>query len=126
MKTILLTLGILAASTLAAQTANVIELAPGDTAKVKAAWDQYQVAKENWLSERLAIGDKYTVRPSNQGGVNPCSIVNATERCPKAGFEGGFDFSNDFRFIVPKPADPIVTGAVNCFDWRGSRNCAFD
>ena len=76
---------LLLAGSLSAQTANVIELSPADTITAKAAWQNLQDAEKKWKDEQSVIGRKYATLPGNPG------------------FEHGFEFSKDFKYIVPKP-----------------------
>lgn len=103
---------LLAASTLGAQTANVIELEPSDAAKAQKAYADLQAAQLFWDSTSAYIGRKYahagncvTTDSQNNitGGWGPCAIS------PVSGFENGFEFSKDFKYIVPKPREQKPT-----------------
>lgn len=94
------------AVSLGAQTANVIELEPADTAKAQKAWDALQRAQKDWDAVVFSMNKQYIAPPipctwgSSTGEQGPagCSY-------PKKGFESGFEFSKDFKFIVPKSAE---------------------
>lgn len=87
-----------------AQSANVIELEPADGARVQKAWDALQKAQADWDAVHHDIEMKYTTRPGNTGGAGMC-VVNA-DYCYKEAFDDGFEFSTDFKFIVPKNTEP--------------------
>jgi hypothetical protein len=93
-----------------AQDANVIELDHSDSLRVEAAYKALQKAQADWDKVRDDIGEKYTERPVNTGGAGGCSLVvtnGGKEHCWKEGFTyGTFEFSKDFRFIVPKSEPP--------------------
>ena len=113
MKVILVLASLFLAGTVFAQTANVIELSPADILRAHQAWDTLQTAQENWTAVRKSIGDKYTTRPNNTGGASTCTI-NEPSICYREGFMSGFEFSKDFRFIVPKAAEPRATRISSC------------
>lgn len=79
------------AGSLGAQTANVIELEPADTDQAKQVWKKLQDAESDWRMVQYLIATKYTSR-SAKGGKSTL---------PKGGYEHGFEFSTDFKFIVP-------------------------
>lgn len=125
MKILALSLILLFASAAFPQTANVIELAPDDSARAKAAWDVLQTAQHNWddLQEHMRV--KYTTDGRND-----------KDRWPKAAFTYGFEFSKDFRFIVPKLATSgtltygnswggnYITPIMNCSNFGNGTICA--
>ena len=92
----------LAALTVWAQTANVIELEPYDTARAQKAWDALQKAQVEWDLERGHISGRYVEKSC---GPNENKLIIGSA-CSVPGFESGFEFSKDFRFIVPKQPDP--------------------
>lgn len=73
------------------------------------AWLNLKDSQMIWDKERDRVGSKYVstkIRCSSGGGVvygssdvSPCVSITT----PK-GFEDGFEFSKDFKFIVPKQA----------------------
>jgi hypothetical protein len=90
------------ASGVGAQTANVIELTPADQARAQKAWDALQKAKSEWHSVQESVANKYLTDPQSivcQGAACGGRIYST--------FESGFEFSKDFRFIVPKHAEPV-------------------
>jgi hypothetical protein len=94
-----------------AQDANVIELDQSDSLRVETAYKALQKAQADWDKVRRDIGEKYTERPSNTGGNGHCTpIIDGKQHCYKEGFDyEEFQFSKDFRFIVPKPESHPVT-----------------
>ena len=80
------------AGTVLAQTAQVIQLSPTDAAKAK----QLYTEKAQILSEihafKTKIQEKYVPHSSGIFSLNDPSIV----------WGNGFEFSTDYKFIVPK------------------------
>jgi hypothetical protein len=93
----------------------VIEISSEDAKEAQAKWDALQKAQKDWDDLQVKIGEKYTSEPSSaikSPTVMPPSICGNTltwvypgQRLQ--GWENGFVFSPDFKFIVPK------TPAVN-------------
>jgi hypothetical protein len=61
-----------------AQDAKVVELIPSDAREAKAAYDEMKAAEKKWQD------------------------LNAKLQRTYKGFDGGIEFSSDFKFIVPK------------------------
>ena len=89
LKPIILLVLLAAAGTVGAQSANVIELDIVDSIRAERVWNQLQKAQKEWEQVREDVANKYV----NTGKGYPL---------PRPGFESGFEFSKDFRFIVPK------------------------
>lgn len=156
MKRIILILAVLAiSSTLCAQSANVIEMAPADAVKAQAAWNRLQQAQKDWNMVKQKLGEQYTMvkhrdDPGSSGvstliyeasgtgvsgvffGGTKTSTVCLNGACPgpskeelakqeverqayndahlryyRIGFTDGFEFSSDFKYLVPKsPVEP--------------------
>jgi hypothetical protein len=103
MKPLILLAVLLAAMTVGAQTANVIELTPADQARAQKAYGAYVKAETEWNRLEAEIGKRYI--------DSQRLVVSEHTTIPPAGFENGFEFSRDFRFIVPRP--PHETGATD-------------
>jgi hypothetical protein len=105
---------LLCAVTVGAQTANVIELKPEDSSRAQKAWDDLQKAEAGWKDVQDQIDMKYVEVPfdGKSGGTFtwPGDVKNGFR--PKSGFNGGFEFSQDFKYIVPKPVT-IVNGTYS-------------
>jgi hypothetical protein len=99
------------AGTLFAQSANVIELEAADAARARKAWDALQKAQAEWDDLRDQIGNKYTLTKQDDAHCAGITLKDKYYGCPMKGFENGFEFSKDFKFIVPKmpPATSINT-----------------
>jgi hypothetical protein len=108
MKPLLAFLLLASALTVGAQTANVIELTPADQARAQKAWDALQKAQTEWNDVRDSLDDKYVHNGQPWASVGT-ALGGKVLRQPQPGFENGFEFSSDFRFIVPKVAEPIKT-----------------
>ena len=116
MKLILVVASLFLSGTVFAQTANVIELSATDTAKAQKAWDVLQKAQAEWNGLQEEIKQKYTFNTSQKDDPNclGATVNGKYYGCPKKGFENGFEFSKDFRFIVPKAAEPRATRISPC------------
>jgi len=66
-----------------AQNTKVIRLTDSDAITVKKAYDALQEANKNWELTQKFIKEKYVDKST--------------------GFEYGFEFSDDFKNVVPKP-----------------------
>lgn len=113
MKTIMFVLALLFAGTVGAQTANVIELSPNDSVRVQKAWDDLQKAQAKWKDVNDQIDMQYVEIPYD-GTLGSLVITFESLRNgyhPRPGFSNGFEFSTDFKYIVPKltvdPKSPI-------------------
>jgi hypothetical protein len=122
----------LLATSVFAQTANVIELTPADQARAQKSWDAKQKADTEWESVRHDIGHRYAGTDGDDVGLSrggPFTMKgemgegNVKTMRPAPGFESGFEFSKDFRFIVPKVAEPkpyqFYPGAIGTFCTQG-------
>jgi hypothetical protein len=92
MKSALLCLLLIAAPMLA-QTAKVVELKPEEAAEAKQLHDAADRAKKAADEFDAKIGERYVW--SEGSTANSYSL--------KPGWPYGFEFSDDYRFIVPKP-----------------------
>lgn len=121
-----------------AQTAKVIALSPEDAAQVKSLYEQKAAIEKQLADLQKKIADKYTmvyhdyptsaclqICPNGVCPNTPCTdFPKVTEEEKKAahvrerafGWEGGFEFSEDYKFIVPKP----YTAPAN--RWNGCGN----
>ena len=96
------------AASVGAQTANVIELDPADAARAQKAWDAKQRADAEWDALRAQIQRKY---------ADPQDRILIPDHSQIGPFINGFEFSKDFRFIVPK------VPASNGLGYNGIPNC---
>jgi hypothetical protein len=106
------------AVTVGAQTANVIELDPADTARAKKAWDALQKAQAEWDLTTDYIRLNYVMTKDSKG-VKVCGEFQSVS-C-------GFEFSKDFRFIVPKvaaPQNPAIQWWVNPVGGLANMDCS--
>lgn len=112
--------------TVFAQTANVIELEPTDALRAKKAWDALQKAQGEWDTVRSAVGQKYAERPSDSVGSGHCWITlnDGQLHCWHEQFENGFEFSKDFKFIVPKSgSSATISGTITNPPSCGGNSC---
>lgn len=91
---------VLLAVTVGAQTANVVELSQADYERAQKAWDTLQKAKADWEDLTKDIDKRYLqIQLVKQGQYMACN----DGRCVPSEYMYGFEFSKDFKFIVPKP-----------------------
>lgn len=101
-----------------AQTARVVELSASDTAQAKALYVEQEALTKRTIAFRESIQKRYLYDPS----------VPARSFSPfKEGWDIGFQYSVDFRFIVPLPAPiyyPAATiggvGTLYCTNFAGA------
>jgi hypothetical protein len=122
---ILVMSGILSlSSVLPAQTAKVITLSDKDSAEIKTLYAQQSAIEKkiadfrnnitkNYISQAVSSG----VCQQNYSGYffGAIHFSDNSERCYKIGWEHGFIYSDDFRFIVPQ--DAPKTSAGTCDSW---------
>lgn len=108
------------------QSANVIQLAPEDASSVRKAYVELQNAQRHWDDIKFIIDSKYVLfsncsspdRQSLSDGVVLCGTPSRV-----TGFENGFEFSKDFRFIVPKQSSGVTHAPCSTTDsvtyWGG-------
>jgi hypothetical protein len=98
MKNIVLTLALmLSAMVLQAQTAQVIPIADSESTEIAALYAQLNSIQQKIEDFDYRIADKYL-------STDWVDSNGRTTRVTKDGWEYGFDFSTDFKFIVPTPA----------------------
>jgi hypothetical protein len=118
MKTILTML--VAAFACYGQDALVIQLSATDAAKAKQLYEAKIAAEKAWKEFNSHVSTFYTTEKKlkNDGCVETVLVRN--------GWTGGFTFSKDFKFIIPKPDTNIVNwgslGVDNslCIDQAGN------
>lgn len=106
---------ILAACSLSGQTAKVIQLSPEDAAQAKALHDEQTSLTQRQKDFDNKIEGIYTEVPIptsgkagqscvyyDASGYNYYGICGVSTK--KNGWNYGFEYSDDFKFIVPKPA----------------------
>jgi hypothetical protein len=101
MKPLLAFLLLASALTVGAQTANVIVLAPEDSAKAKLVYEAMEKAKADWEAEKVDIKAKYG----------------------RKGFEE-FEFSKDFKAIVPATIFTGMSSGTICSNCWTVPTCA--
>ena len=104
----------LCASVADAQQAQVIELSPADAARAQAAWEKLKAAEKEFSALRESINKSYLTVPESEPDSGQClNCLCDTWSCGteekdriyrRGGWDYGFDFSKDFRFIVPQGA----------------------
>lgn len=130
MKYLLLSAVFLAA-TLHAQTAKVIQLSPEDAAQAKSLHEQKEALDKKIADLQQKIHDNY-LSVEVQYPTTACIAFNRAETCiprkptpaeekaarglgPKKGWESGkFEYSDDFKFIVPAPLTFSTGTAITC------------
>jgi hypothetical protein len=122
-----------------AQTAKVVQLSPQDAIKAKQLYDAQVAAEKAYTDFRIDIGNRYVSHEVTSPAtacaviVTPGQSIDFSASCtpPKPtpdqeaashsfqfnqGWWEGFDFSEDFKFIVPKdyPKYPTTSGGMGC------------
>lgn len=100
---------VLAASPLFGQTAKVIQLSPEDAAQAKSLYAQKAEIEKKISSLVDGVHDKYLII-SHHGPDGLYGIY-------KDGWNNGFEFSDDYKFIVPKT---YSTPNNCCYGWETS------
>lgn len=90
------------------QDAEVIELSESDSTRAHEAWLKLQGAQSAWDKLQTEIEAKY-VRLSKGNCEKAGMIYYSDGSCIYQDFNYGFEFSKDFKFVVPKRAE-VVTG----------------
>jgi hypothetical protein len=86
-----------------AQTASVVELTPDDAAVAKRLYDQQAAITKQIADLQVKIRNKYLIQP--------CQTARpSVEFCASSStWFNGFEYSTDFKFIVPKPLPTYPT-----------------
>jgi len=95
----------------AAQSAKVIVLSDADAAEAKSLHRKLQEILDKQKALESKIKAKYIVaaHDKNNGGI--CG----TDGCYDSEWGSGFEYSEDFRFVVPVPARPYNGNSMlNC------------
>lgn len=114
-----LVVALLLAVGVGAQNAKVIQIDRDDARDAKAKWEALQKAQADWdaVAERVKKDYVYVSKSSQECGSQFMNV----DYCYRKGWENNFDFSTDFKFIVPKP-QPQYSGC-NGTSWNG--NCGY-
>jgi hypothetical protein len=109
-----LALALILAAPLLAQTAEVIQLTPGDAAEAKALYAQQAEIQYRIKELEFRIEQDYLTVPRPKEGCLSFStnLDYGSARCVLSGWDYGFTYSTDFRYIVPTP--PTFTSAPDC------------
>ena len=92
-----------------AQTAQVIQLTPDESRQAAALYAQKAEVEAKIAALQTSITEKYTKETRTYVFCTSCVTYLGT----KTGWEGGFEYSTDFKFIVPAP-QPTTFGASGC------------
>lgn len=110
MRLVVLFLALLVATAAYPQTANVIDLEPEDSAAALKAWLNLQDAQAKWDNEKSQIESKYVYHALScwQGPTVPSGAVcSGNGSAKREGFQSGFEFSKNFKYIVPVPPPTV-------------------
>jgi hypothetical protein len=134
---------LLGAAGLWAQTAKVVQLSPQDAEKARQLYDAAQAAQKAYEDFRTEVAHKYidyvsatngdslvmcgTFTPGGLYQAAPCPGDKPSDVVktfmPQASWENGFDFSADFKYIVPANPPRASTGAY--YGGAQSWNCVY-
>lgn len=118
MKALIITLALLVSGVCFGQTAKVIQLSDRDAAEAKALYASKSEIEEKIRELQERINENYLRKVVNSnidcpsgfdlgyltGFTGPTSLIQHV--CYKNGWTGNFQFSEDFRFIVPSSMVP--------------------
>ena len=90
---------------LSAQTTQIVQLTPEDAAKAKTLYEEKSRIEEEINSFRRHILENYLSTKTTETGTYPW---------PKRGWEFGFAFTTDYRFVVPLQAACGVIPRIGC------------
>lgn len=98
---------VLASSLLNAQTAKVVQLSAQDAAVAKSLHEQRE-ALDKRIAELDALIAKRYLQDTKKDGLTFSLCTSGP--CPtyKAGWSGSFEFSEDYKFIVPRTYSPPI------------------
>lgn len=65
---------LLLAGTVGAQSANVIELRPGDADRAKKSWEALQLAQADWESVQKSLAERYAMVKSGDADAGNTSV----------------------------------------------------
>lgn len=100
-----------------AQTAKVIELSPDDAAKAKSLYEQKESIDKQIGELEKSVTVKYLANKDHRGGCT--SLSSWSEPVCVSGVWGvGFEYSDDFKFIVPKIVTPLPAYNGICVGWN--------
>ena len=95
---------LLLASTACAQSARVVQLSPSDVPEAQRVYAALAEAQKAVEAFNAKVAKEYLNNP-------PCGwVMSSSDLCsayPTPGWENGFIFSEDFKFIVPKPIEQM-------------------
>jgi hypothetical protein len=115
-----------------AQTAKVIALSSADAATAKQLHDDRVAAEKRESDFRVKIQKTYLVEPQNpspKGGIFSVYSACTSNILYRTGWGcGKFEFSDDFKFVVPKTSAPqgIILGGGNngcCTSYGSNGTC---
>lgn len=92
-----------------AQTAKVIQLSPEEARQAKSLRDQQDAIAKKIAEFDQTIRDKYLKAAKEEEGHTATYSLNGKWIWIKSGWgNGSFQYSEDFRFIVPVPYNPTT------------------
>jgi hypothetical protein len=94
---------------LPAQTAQVIQLSSTDSDTAQSLYAEKASVEKQIASLEQKIKKSY-LTPAVTGGYSFC--VNKYCTSTRGYWDNGFEYSSDFKFIVPKPAPPTPTYTI--------------
>lgn len=100
------------AGCLQAQTAKVIQLSPEDAAQAKALYAQKADIEKQIAGLEQKITTKYLAKDKSSSFW----VFNNQESSPWP-WLNGFEYSDDFKFIVPNKAAPAYNGNSSLCNW---------
>jgi hypothetical protein len=125
-KSLLTVVVLIVAGSIGAQEARVIPLKSEDAAHARCTWERLQKAQKEWDDVQESVRNDYVLVPENdKDASNVVLSIQGGAHTYRRGFESGFEFSSDFKYIVPKAVNyttvqPCTSFLANgsCFTWK--------
>lgn len=114
---VILMLCVVAVYSAHSQEAHVIALKSNDAAHARCTYERLQKAQKEWEEVKEQIQADYVTVEGKPG-----TIILAV---PKQGFENGFQFSEDFKYIVPKLVGTTGTLQLSPGSWGEGCLCSY-
>jgi hypothetical protein len=101
------------------QTAQVIQLTPEEAKQAAALYAEKAAVEAKIEALRVTLNDKYARSVCPAGATCSCLFNVGTgycisDRIYKSGWENGFIYSSDFKFIVPAPLPSTLPQGSGC------------
>jgi hypothetical protein len=121
-RTIVAILLLITAVCVVGQEARVIALKSEDAAHVRCTWERLQKAQKEWNEVLEQTQNDYILVPIKDKDASQSVLrMQDMNRTYRSGWENGFQFSSDFKYLVPK--NVTTSGTIStynqwpCWQW---------